>query len=155
MPYDLSSEFFSNAIKREVNVLSSQNTWKVVLTKYVPQKATDHSERFVSSIKEGEMPYQIWKARFVVWEHKDIMKPFPSQNISFAREHSTTINVSLSDIFPFRSFCNVAQAYLQSKKASTRHWYKAKIQMYWNFQSLCKDHHKAVTVENVPSTNIF
>lgn len=119
--YDPRASMFKKPIKKEIDGLIAQNTWKVVCRDEVPDKANILRGRFVLAIKDEGTEREVWKARFVVQGHRDNLKKSLVHDITVARQHSIKLLIGLASIFNFRLFStDVTQAYLQSKESLQR-----------------------------------
>ena len=120
-PYDPRASKFEEPIKKEIEGLVKNKTWKIVCGNEVPYDANVLNGRFVLAIKDANTDKERWKARFVVQGHRDKLKKSLVHDISVAKQHSIKKLIGIAAIFDFRLFStDVTQAYLQSAEALQR-----------------------------------
>ncbi len=114
-PGDPRYENFEEAIKKEIDGLIKNGTWKVVCYDETPKDACVLSGRFVLAIKDEGTDKEIYKARFVVRGHRDKLKKYLVHDISVIKQQGIKMLIGIASIFGLRLFSSdVIQSYIQS-----------------------------------------
>ncbi len=114
-PGDPREKMFEEAIKKEIDGLVKNGTWRVVCYDETPKDACVLSGRFVLAIKDEGTGKEIWKARFVVQGHRDKLKKYLVHEISVVKQQGIKMLIGIASIFGFRIFSSdVIQSYIQS-----------------------------------------